>query len=43
MNTTELNPFVPHETDMADTCPKKLVVDEDHESDEDINILKCSN
>ena len=36
MNTPELNPFVPHEIDMADACPKELIVDEGHESDEDI-------
>ena len=32
-------PFVPDEIDMADACPEKLIVDEDHKSDEDIDIL----
>ena len=39
MNTPQLNPFVPDEIDMADACPEELFVDEDHESDEDIDIL----
>ena len=39
MNTLELNPFVPDEIDMADAGPEELIVDEDHESDEDIDIL----
>ena len=39
MSTPELNPFVPHEIDKADACPKEPIVDEDHESDEDINNL----
>ena len=28
MNTPELNLFVPQEIDMADACPKELIVDE---------------
>ena len=43
MYTPELNPFVPDEFDMADACPKELIVDEDHESDEDFDILLCNN
>ena len=39
MNTPELNPFVPDEIDVVEACLKELVVDEDHESDEDIDIL----
>ena len=39
MNTPELHPFVPNEIDEADTCPKELVIDEDHESDKDSDIL----
>ena len=39
MNTPELNPFVPDEIDRADACPKELIVDEGHESYEDIDIL----
>ena len=39
MNTPELNPLVPQVIDMADVCPEELIVDEDHESDEDIDIL----
>ena len=40
MSTPELSPFVPDEIDIANACPKELIVDEDHESDEDIDI--CS-
>ena len=39
MNTPELNPFVPDEIDMTDTCTEELIVNEDHESDEFIDIL----
>ena len=39
VNTPELNPFVPDEIDTADACPEELIVDEDHESEEDIDIL----
>ena len=39
MSTPELSPFVPDEIDIANACPKELIVDEDHESDEDIDIL----
>ena len=42
MNTPELNPFVPDEIDMANACPEELIVDEDNESDEDIDILYCN-
>lgn len=27
---------------MADACPKELIVDEDHESDEDIDIFNVT-
>ena len=39
MNTPELNTFVPDEIDLADACPKELIVDEGHESDEDSDAL----
>ena len=39
MNTPELKPFVFHEIDMANACPKELIVDKGHESDEATNIL----
>ena len=39
MNTPELNPFVPDEIDMAGAYPEELIADEDHESEEDIDIL----
>ena len=42
MNTPELNPFVPDEIDMADACPEELIVDEDQESDEDIDIFSAT-
>ena len=39
MNIPELNLFVPHAIDMAGACPKELIVDEGHESDEVISVL----
>ena len=39
MSTTELKPFVLHKIDMADACPKELIVEEGYENDEEINNL----
>ena len=39
VNTPELNPFVPDEINTADACPVEQIINEDHESDEDIDTL----
>ena len=39
VNTHELNPFASGEIELADACPKELIIDEDHESDGYIDFL----
>ena len=43
MNTPDLNPFVPDEIDLVHARPEELIVNEDHASDEGIDILYCNN
>ena len=38
ISTPELNPFVPDKFHMEDACVEELIVDEDHESQDEIDI-----